>query len=62
LKLKSAQSDYYGGQINFVRRIAYRYCDTYIRDQGVTFLPTLQKISSSKFPFRCENNIFNPKA
>ena len=24
------------GQINFVRRIAYGYCDTYTRDQGVT--------------------------
>jgi len=36
LKLKSAQSDYYGGQINFVRRIEYWYCDTYTRDQGVT--------------------------
>jgi len=35
LKLKSAQSDYYGGQINFVRRIAYWYGDTYTRDQGV---------------------------
>jgi len=36
LKLNSAQSDYYRGQINFVRRIAYRYCDTYTGDQGVT--------------------------
>ena len=38
LKLKSAQSDYHGGQINFARRIAYRYCDTYTGKQGVTVL------------------------
>ena len=62
MKLKSGQSEYYRGQIKFVRRIAYRYGDTYTGDQGVTFLPTLQKIASSQFPCRCENNIFNPRA
>jgi len=36
LKLKSAQSDNHGGQINFVRRIVYRYGDTYTGKQGVT--------------------------
>ena len=59
---KSAQSDYQGGQVNVIRRIEFWYCDTYTGDQGVTFLPTLQKISSSKFQIRCENNISNPKA
>ena len=34
----------------------------YTREQGVTFLPTLEKIASSQFQFRCENNIFNPIA
>ena len=33
----------------FVRRIAYRYCDTYTGDQGVTFLPTLQKLRPRNF-------------
>ena len=29
-------SNYQDGQINFVRRIEYWYCDTYIKDRGVT--------------------------
>ena len=62
MKLKSAQSDYHGGQINIIRRIAYWYCDTYIREQGLHFSPPYKKISSLKFQFRSENNIFNPKA
>jgi len=43
MKLKLAQSDCVEDQINFIERTEYRYCDTYIKDQGVTFLPTLQK-------------------
>ena len=61
MKLKLAQSDYYGGQINFVRRIAYRYGNTYTGDQGVTFLPTLQKIASSQFQSGVRTRFPTPK-
>ena len=62
MKLKSTQSDYHGGQINFCTsyRVPIRY---YVhRGSGGYISPHLTKIASSQFPFRCENKIFNSKA
>jgi len=58
LKLKSAQSDYKGGQVNFVRRIEYWYFDTYTRDQGVTAAPPDQIFNRVLPPIAVDGSLF----